>query len=174
MNALKMMAGVLLAGGLTGCTAMATSEQAATTDTAQGAATATAAKDVQAQDGLLTVRSNYSATESVQRIQDAVKAKGMTVFAVIDHQAAAREAGLSMPAATVVIFGNPKAGTPMMVQSPTLAIDLPLKALVWEDAEGNVQVSLNRAAYLGERHGVPADVYAPLAGAEKLIPAAVQ
>lgn len=124
--------------------------------------------------GLLTVKSAYSAPESVQRIQTALQEKGMKVFAVIDHQQAATEAQLTLPAASVIVFGNPKAGTPMMQKHPTLAIDLPLKVLVWEDGKGNVFASLNRAEYLGKRHGVPAEVYAPLAGAEKLIPAVLQ
>lgn len=124
--------------------------------------------------GLLTVKSAYSAPESVQRIQTALQEKGMKVFTVIDHQQAATEAQLTMPAASVIVFGNPKAGTPMMQKHPTLAIDLPLKVLVWEDGKGNVFASLNRAEYLGKRHGVPPEVYAPLAGAEKLIPAVLQ
>lgn len=124
--------------------------------------------------GLLTVKSAYSAPESVQRIQTALQEKGMKVFTVIDHQQAATEAQLTLPAASVIVFGNPKAGTPMMQKHPTLAIDLPLKVLVWEDGKGNVFASLNRAEYLGKRHGVPAEVYAPLAGAEKLIPAVLQ
>lgn len=160
MSVRKMILGSVLGVGMMGCSAMAVS----------GGAGAGVAQ----QDGLLTVKSAYPASESVQRIQAALTEKGMKVFAVIDHQQAAAEAQLTMPASTVVVFGNPKAGTPMMQKHPTLAIDLPLKVLVWEDAEGNVFASLNRAEYLGKRHGVPAEVYAPLAGAEKLIPAVLQ
>ncbi|MDO4681393.1 MAG: DUF302 domain-containing protein [Lautropia sp.] len=125
-------------------------------------------------DGLLTVKSAYSASESVQRIQDALKAKGLTIFTVIDHQKAAEAQQLKMPAASVIVFGNPKLGTPMMVQSPTMAIDLPSKVLVWEDGKGNVFASMNTAAYMGKRHHLPESVYGPLAGLEKLVPNAVK
>lgn len=125
-------------------------------------------------DGLLTVKSAYSAPESLKRVEDALKAKGLTIFTVIDHQKAAQEQQLDMPAASVIVFGNPKLGTPMMVQAPTLAIDLPSKVLVWEDGKGNVFVSMNTAAYMAKRHHLPESVTAPLAGLEKLVPAAVQ
>lgn len=125
-------------------------------------------------DGLLTVKSAYSASESVQRIQDALKAKGLTIFTVIDHQKAAEAHQLKMPAASVIVFGNPKLGTPMMVQAPTMAIDLPSKVLVWEDGKGNVFASMNTAAYMGKRHHLPESVYGPLAGLEKLVPNAVK
>lgn len=138
---------------------------------AAGAATADGLVAAQQVDGLLTVKSKYSATDSVKRVQDALLAKGLTVFTVIDHQKAAQQQSLEMPAASVIIFGNPTMGTPMMVQSPTLAIDLPSKVLIWEDGKGNVYASLNTAEYLSRRHQVPAEVVAPLAGAEKLVPA---
>ena len=125
-------------------------------------------------DGLLTVQSAHSAAESVKRIEEALKAKGLTIFTVIDHQQAAKDHQLDMPAASVIVFGNPKLGTPMMQQAPTLAIDLPSKVLVWEDGKGHVFVSMNTASYMGQRHHLSADVTAPLAGLEKLVPAAVQ
>ena len=93
------------------------------------------------------------------------------MFTVIDHQKAAQQHSLEMPAASVIIFGNPKVGTPMMVQSPTLAIDLPSKVLVWEDSQGNVYASMNTAAWMAQRHHLSPEVLAPLAGLEKLIPA---
>lgn len=138
---------------------------------ASAAGGATAPAEV---DGLLTVKSAYSAAESVERIQNALKAKGLTIFTVIDHQKAAEQNQLKMPAASVIVFGNPKLGTPMMVQSPTMAIDLPSKVLVWEDGKGNVFASMNTAAYMGKRHHLPESVYAPLAGLEKLVPNAVK
>ena len=104
-------------------------------------------------------------------MQEALLAKGLTVFTVIDHQKAAQQHSLEMPAASVIVFGNPKVGTPMMVQSPTLAIDLPSKVLVWEDSQGNVYASMNTAAWLAQRHHLSPEVLAPLAGLEKLIPA---
>ena len=117
------------------------------------------------------MKSKYSATDSVKRVQDALLAKGLTVFTVIDHQKAAQQQSLDMPAASVIVFGNPNMGTPMMVQSPTLAIDLPSKVLIWDDGKGNVYASLNTAEYLARRHHLPAEAVAPLAGAEKLVPA---
>ena len=104
-------------------------------------------------------------------MQEALLAKGLTVFTVIDHQKAAQQHSLDMPAASVIVFGNPKVGTPMMVQSPTLAIDLPSKVLVWEDSQGNVYASMNTAAWMAQRHHLSPEVLAPLAGLEKLIPA---
>ncbi|MGR6980633.1 DUF302 domain-containing protein [Testudinibacter sp. P27/CKL/0425] len=127
-----------------------------------------------ADNGLLTVPSSYPATETVQLIEKAVTDKGMTIFGVIDHQKAAKDNDLTMPAATVILFGTPKAGTPLMIEAPTLAIDLPLKALVWEDKAGKVFVSLNKAAFLGERHNVPAELSKKLSGAETLIPNTVK
>lgn len=153
----KLMNGLVLSLGMTGGMAMAAD-----------------AAPVPQVEGLVTVKSAYSAAESVKRIEDALAAKGLTVFAVLDHQKAAEKADLKMPAATVIVFGNPKMGTPMMLKSPTLAIDLPSKVLVWEDGKGNVFASLNSGAYMGKRHNLPESVYAPLAGAEKLIPNALK
>lgn len=125
------------------------------------------------ESALKTVKSAYPAVETVEKIKHAVTEKGMKVFTVIDHQAAAKEAGLAMPFSSVVVFGTPKAGTPMMLQSPTLAIDLPIKALVWEDTKGEVFVTLNDTDTIGKKHGLTEEVYGKLKGAEKLVPAAV-
>jgi uncharacterized protein (DUF302 family) len=104
--------------------------------------------------GLVTKPSKYPVAEASERLGKTLKAAGMTVFAEIDHAAAAEKAGLPMPTARVVIFGNPKGGTPMMVKAPSLAIDLPMKILVWEDAAGKAWVSYNTAAYVANRHGL--------------------
>lgn len=108
--------------------------------------------------GLKTLSSKYDASETIEKLEAAIKAKGMKVFTRIDHQAAAIEAGLSMPAATVVIFGAPKGGTPNFLKKPTLAIDLPLKALVWQNKEGKVFLTYNSGAYvfgtIFGRHGL--------------------
>ncbi len=101
-----------------------------------------------ADNGLTTVASSFGVTETVNRLETLLKDKGITVFARIDHQAEAAKAGLSMKASQLLIFGNPKAGTPMMKAVPTAAIDLPLKALVWEDIDGKVWLSYNRPDYL--------------------------
>lgn len=112
-----------------------------------------------AADSLLTKPSAHPAKATVERLQSELKKRGLVVFTLIDHQAAAKDAGLTMPAATVVVFGNPKAGTPAFLKKPTLAIDLPLKALVWEDADGKVFITYNSADYVfGDvfsRHGLP-------------------
>ena len=98
----------------------------------------------------------------------------MQIFTVIDHSGEAEKAGLKMPPTKVVIFGSPKGGTPLMLSAPSLAIDLPLKALVAEDANGKVSVSYNDPDYLRERHGVPPDLIKNLAGAGALIAKAVE
>lgn len=107
-----------------------------------------------ADTGLVTKASKYSVADTVTRLEAVLKSSGMTVFARIDHRAEAEKVGLTMRPAQVIIFGNPKGGTPLMVASPTVAIDLPLKALVWEDAGGRVWLSYNAAAYLKSRHEI--------------------
>ena len=124
--------------------------------------------------GLVRVASRYSVDETVQKLQAAFLGKGMQVFAVIDHSGEAQKVGLMMPATKVVIFGSPKGGTPLMVAAPSLAIDLPLKALVAEDAAGKVWVTYNDPDYLQQRHGVPADLIKNLAGAGAVIAKAVE
>ena len=108
------------------------------------------------------------------RLEAAFRDKGMQIFTVIDHSGEAEKAGLKMPPTKVVIFGSPKGGTPLMLSAPSLAIDLPLKALVAEDANGKVSVSYNDPDYLRERHGVPPDLIKNLAGAGALIAKAVE
>jgi uncharacterized protein (DUF302 family) len=110
------------------------------------------------QSGLLTLQSRHSAAETLSRFEAAVKAAGWIVFTRIDHAAAADAVGLKLRARTVVLFGNPNIGTGTMQSNPTVAIDLPLKALVWEDDSGAVQLTLNSAEYVGgdiyPRHGL--------------------
>jgi len=115
-------------------------------------------------NGLKTLPASKNAAATIIQLEQAIKARGMKVFTKIDHAAAASEFGLEMPPSTVVIFGNPKGGTPNFLKKPTLAIDLPLKMLVWEDKDGQAFVTYNTAAYVFEtlypRHGrkVPAAV----------------
>jgi uncharacterized protein (DUF302 family) len=104
--------------------------------------------------GLTTVKSSYSSQETMKRLEAAVKAKGLTVFARIDHAEGASAAGLSLRPTEVLIFGNAKGGTPLMQAVQTIGIDLPLKALVWQDAAGDTWLSWNDPAWLAERHGV--------------------
>jgi uncharacterized protein (DUF302 family) len=124
--------------------------------------------------GLVQVPSHYTVDETVQRLEAAFTGKGLKVFAVIDHSGEAEKAGLKMPPTKVVLFGSPKAGTPLMVAAPSLAIDLPLKALVAEDDAGKVWVTYNSPEYLQQRHGFPAALIKNLAGAGGLIEKTVE
>ena len=125
-------------------------------------------------NGLILVPSPHSVDETVGRLQAAFAEKGLHVFAVIDHSGEAEKVGLKMLPTKVVIFGSPKGGTPLMVAAPSLAIDLPLKALVAEDAEGKVSVTYNSPDYLRDRHGVPEELIKNLAGAGAVIAKAVE
>ncbi|SPF45145.1 conserved hypothetical protein [Candidatus Sulfotelmatobacter kueseliae] len=125
-------------------------------------------------NGLVQVASRYSVEETVARLQAIFSEKGIKVFAVVDHSGEAEKAGLKMAPTKVVIFGGPKAGTPLMVAAPSLAIDLPLKALVAEDAAGKVSVTCNSSEYLQQRHGVPDELIKNLAGAGAVIAKAVE
>jgi uncharacterized protein (DUF302 family) len=124
-------------------------------------------------EGLVSLPSPYPVDETLDRLEAVLRAKGATIFARIDHRAGAERVGLTMRPAQVLIFGNPKVGTPVMNAAPTIAIDLPFKALAWEDAGGAVWLSCNSAEYLARRHRVPADVIRPLAAIEALIAAAL-
>jgi uncharacterized protein (DUF302 family) len=126
------------------------------------------------ENGLIQIDSRYSVEETVRRLQAAFAEKGMQVFAVIDHSGEAEKVGLKMQPTKVVIFGSPKGGTPLMVAAPSLAIDLPLKALVAEDAAARVSVTYNDPEYLKERHGVPEELIKNLAGAGVVIGKAVE
>jgi uncharacterized protein (DUF302 family) len=126
------------------------------------------------QNGLVQIASRYSVDETIKRLQAVFAAKGLQVFAVMDHSGEAEKAGLKMRPTKVLIFGSPKAGTPLMVAAPSLAIDLPLKALVAEDAAGKVSVTYNDPEYLRERHGVPEELIKNLAGAGIVIGKAVE
>lgn len=124
--------------------------------------------------GLIQIQSRHSLDETVRRLQAAFAEKGLQIFSVIDHSGEAQKVGLKMLPTKVVIFGSPKAGTPLMVAAPSLAIDLPLKALVAEDENGTVSVTYNDPEYLRERHGFPAELIRNLAGAGMLIAKAVE
>ncbi|HTX37050.1 MAG TPA: DUF302 domain-containing protein [Bryobacteraceae bacterium] len=125
-----------------------------------------------ADNGLVTIPCGQSVDQIVRKLEGILQAKGVKVFAVVDHSGEAEKAGLAMPPTKLVIFGNPKAGTPLMVASPSIAIDLPLKILVWEDAGGKVWVSYNAAAYLAGRHHLPPELVQNIAVVEALAKAA--
>jgi uncharacterized protein (DUF302 family) len=125
-------------------------------------------------NGLIQVASRYPVDETVQRLRSLLGEKGLQVFSIIDHSSEAEKVGLKMRLTKVVIFGSPKGGTPLMVAAPTLAIDLPLKALVAEDENGKVWVTYNSPEYLQQRHSVPEDLIKNIAGAGALIAKAVE
>jgi uncharacterized protein (DUF302 family) len=125
-------------------------------------------------NGIIHLRSPYSVPETVKRLETLLRAKNITVFAIIDHSGEAGKAGLTMRPTQLVIFGSPKGGTPVMVASPTVAIDLPLKALAWEDADGKVWLSYNSPDYLKQRHDIPVDLVKNIAGPGALLEKAVE
>jgi uncharacterized protein (DUF302 family) len=125
-------------------------------------------------EGIIQVSSSHTVDLTVQLLQAAFAAHGLQVFALIDHSGEAAKVGIKMPAAKLLIFGSPKAGTPLMIAAPSLAIDLPLKALVWEDEKGKVWVSYNSPEYLKKRHGIPDDLMKNITGAGALIQKAVE
>ena len=124
--------------------------------------------------GIIDIPSPYSVPETLARLQSILKEKGVTVFALIDHSGEAAKAGLEMRPTQLLIFGNPKGGTPLMVAAPSVAIDLPLKALAWQDAQGKVWLSYNAPEYLLQRHGIPADLLKNIAGPGALLQKAVE
>ncbi len=124
--------------------------------------------------GIATRDSLHSVDETVRRLTEILQAKGVKLFAVIDHSGEAEKAGLHMPPTKVLIFGNPKAGTPVMLASPTIAIDLPLKILVWEESEGKVRMAWNSPAYLQSRHNLPSGLVKNISVAEALAAAAAE
>jgi len=122
--------------------------------------------------GIIDARSQHSVEQTVERLTALLHAKGVTLFALVDHSGEAAKIGMTMPPTKLLIFGNPKAGTPLMLAAPSVAIDLPLKILVWEDARGRTWLSYNSPAYLQERHGVPQALLPNIAVVETLARAA--
>jgi len=123
-------------------------------------------------NGIIDARSQHSVEQTVERLTALLHAKGVTLFALVDHSGEAAKVGMKMPATKLLIFGNPKAGTPLMLAAPSVAIDLPLKILVWEDAQGRAWLSYNSPSYLQERHGVPEALLPNIAVVETLARAA--
>ena len=119
-------------------------------------------------EGIKSRTSRHSVDETVNRLQNLLNEKGIKLFSLVDHSGEAIAAGLQMPATKLLIFGNPKAGTPLMLAAPSTALDLPLKILVAEQPNGEVQLSWNNPAWLQQRHGFPADFIANLAVIEAL------
>src|SRR5437763_8445517 len=119
-------------------------------------------------NGIIDLPSKHSVDQTVENLKGILAAKDVTLFALIDHSGEAEKAGMTMRPTKLLIFGSPKAGTPVMLASPSAAIDLPLKMLVWEDCAGKIWVSYNSPAYLQERHGLPHELLPNLTVVETL------
>ena len=131
-----------------------------------------AALAVQKEDGIIKIPSNHSVDETVDKLKTILQSKGVILFALIDHSGEAEKVGLKMPPTKLLIFGNPKSGTPLMLAAPSIAIDLPLKILIAEDSQGKVWISYNSAEYLKARHDLPQNLLPNIAVVETLAVAA--
>jgi uncharacterized protein (DUF302 family) len=129
---------------------------------------------VQEEAGIVTIPSRHSVDETVDKLKNILQSKQITLFALIDHSGEAAKVGLKMPPTKLLIFGSPKGGTPLMLAAPSVALDLPLKILVSEDAEGKVWLSYNSPDYLKERHGLPSNLLPNIAVIEPLAAAAAE
>ena len=127
---------------------------------------------VQKEEGIVKIPSHHSVDETVDKLKAILKLKGVTLFALVDHSGEAEKAGLKMPSTKLLIFGNPKGGTPLMLVASSAAIDLPLKILVAEDPQGKVWISYNSPDYLKERHGLPDNLVPNIAVVQALAAAA--
>lgn len=123
---------------------------------------------VQKEEGIIKVPSNHSVDETVDKLKAILQSKGVKLFALIDHSGEAEKVGLKMPPTKLLIFGNPKGGTPLMLAAPSAAIDLPLKILIAEDSQGKVWISYNSSEYLKARHDLPQTLLPNIAVVETL------
>jgi uncharacterized protein (DUF302 family) len=124
-------------------------------------------------EGVITRPSSFSVEQTLQRLGASIQSRNLKIFARIDHSDEAEQAGIEMPPAHVLIFGSPKAGTPLMLASPLLALELPLKALVWQDAAGQVWISYDSSDYLSTRFTIPPELVKNIAGIDAVIDAAL-
>jgi uncharacterized protein (DUF302 family) len=129
---------------------------------------------VKRQEGIVNTPSNHSVDQTVDRLKSILESKGITLFALVDHSGEAAKVEMKMRPTKLLIFGSPKAGTPLMLAAPSIAIDLPLKILVWEDSQGKVWLSYNSPEYLKERHGLPENLLPNIAVVEALATTAGQ
>jgi uncharacterized protein (DUF302 family) len=118
--------------------------------------------------GLIHIPTNHSVDETVKKLKGILQAKGITLFALVDHSGEAAKAGMKMRPTKLLIFGDPKAGTPVMLAAPSSAIDLPLKILIWEDVQGKVWLTYNSPSYLQERHNLAPELLQNIAAIETL------
>jgi uncharacterized protein (DUF302 family) len=126
------------------------------------------------ENGLVHVASPYSLPQTLQKLEAILESRGLKIFARIDHSGEAQKVGLVMRPTLLLIFGSPKAGTPVMIAAPSIAIDLPLKVLAWEDAAGKSWLSYNSPDYLKQRHGIPEELVKNIAGVGALVEKAVE
>ena len=119
-------------------------------------------------EGVINIAGNHSVDQTVEKLKGVLQTKGVNLFALVDHSGEAEKVGMKMRPTKLLIFGSPKGGTPVMLAAPGIAIDLPLKILIWEGSQGKVWVSYNSAAYLKERHGVPQELLQNIAVVESL------
>ncbi|HLH06430.1 MAG TPA: DUF302 domain-containing protein [Terriglobales bacterium] len=124
--------------------------------------------------GLESIESRHSVDETLAQLELILKEKGITVFSVVDHSGEAAKVGMEMHPTKLVLFGSPRGGTPLMIAASSVAIDLPLKALIWEDNAGRVWISYNTPEYLQQRHNIPSDLIQNIAGATNLLKVAAQ
>ena len=124
--------------------------------------------DMATNNGIVDKPGNHSVDEIVEKLKGILQSKGVTLFATVDHSGEAAKVGMKMPPTKLLIFGSPKAGTPLMLATTSIAIDLPLKILIWEDARGKAWLSYNSPAYLQERHSIPAELMQNIAVIEAL------
>lgn len=124
-------------------------------------------------EGIVTKQSPFLVEETVKRLEEAISSRGITIFAHINHSEEARRVGLTMQEAQVLIFGNPKGGTPLMIASPLLALDLPLKVLVWQSSDGHVWVSYTSVAYLAARYSIPQELTRNIAVVDLVVESAL-
>jgi uncharacterized protein (DUF302 family) len=122
-------------------------------------------------NGIVCQKSNHSVDETVEKLKATLQAKGVTLFALVDHSGEAQKVGLTMPPTKLLIFGNPKGGTPLMQAEQTIGIDLPLKALVWRDAAGKTWLSYNEPGWLAKRHGLGPEVATTVANMAAMLAA---
>ena len=129
---------------------------------------------MQKEEGIVKIPSHHSVDETVDKLKTILRSKGVTLFALVDHSGEAEKVGLKMPPTKLLIFGNPKGGTPLMLAAPSAALDLPLKILVAEDSLGKVWISYNSAEYLKERHGLPENLLQNIAVVQALAAGAAE
>ena len=127
---------------------------------------------MQREEGIVKIPSHHSVDETVHKLKTILKSKGVTLFALVDHSGEAEKVGIKMPPTKLLIFGNPKGGTPLMLAAPSAALDLPLKILVAKDSQGKVWISYNSREYLKERHGLPENLLPNIAVVQALAAAA--